>query len=168
MTIVISGIALHAIGMNQLAIKRPDTMTHPGELSWVTLSTIDKENWFVDNTLASSTAKSLHSCLQQTNAQVLAWVLLPDQLQILLQAGSNCCIQDAIQKLKVSTAIAVNKAAHATLGIIGPLWQVEHQIQAIYRRDCAQEVGMNIIRQPQRLGLVENYSHYPYWDTIWT
>ncbi len=157
--------------MNSIAVKKlfpkPRLNTHPGELSWITLTTENKDNWFVDTTLAWSTAKALHQCLDKTNAQVLAWVLLPDQLQVLLQAGSNCGVQDAVQKLKVSTAVAINKAAHATQGLVGPLWQARHQIQPVYQRRCARDVGMNIIRQPQNLGLVENYAHYPYWNCIW-
>ena len=160
--------------MNQVATKKSFQQVacpienHPGELSWVNLSTVENENWFVNSTLAAAAAKSLHTCLEHTNAQVLAWVLLPDQLQILLQAGSNCCAQEAIRKLKVSTAIAVNKSAHREMGMIGPLWHYNHQVQPVYRRQCAQQVGMNIIRQPQRLGLVDNYRSYPYWNSIWT
>lgn len=140
---------------------------HAGELTWVTLATVDSKDWFRDQSLAHSTAHSLHHCLDNSNAQLLAWVLLPDQLHVMIQAGSNCNLADAMQRLKICTAIAVNKTAQASIGLVGPLWQSRYCLQPVHRREYARELAMSIIHQPQQLGLVEHYADYPYWDCIW-
>jgi len=141
--------------------------THAGEFSWVILLTVDNKNWFSSSELASYTARSLSRCLDDTNAQLLAWVLLPDQLHVLIQAGSNCGLSKALQRIKAYTAIAANQLLSARLGMVGPLWQLQHELQAVYRPDHARRVGEEIIHQPQHIGLVDHYSNYPYWDCIW-
>lgn len=139
----------------------------PGELTWVTMATVNDKDWFNNQFLARSTAHSLHHCLDNSNAQVLAWVLLPDQLHLMIQAGSNCSLAEAMQRLKVCTAIAVNKTAQASIGLVGPLWQSRYCLQPVHRREYARELAMSIIHQPQQLGLVKHYADYPYWDCIW-
>lgn len=139
----------------------------PGELTQVTLATTDNKDWFIDQLLARSTACSLHHCLENSNARILAWVLLPNQLQLLIQAGSNCSVAEAMQRLKVCTAIAVNEIAQSSIGLVGPLWQSRYCLQPVHRHDHARELALSIICQPQQLGLVKHYADYPYWDSIW-
>ncbi len=140
---------------------------YPLEIAWVRLHTEGGKNWFRQLPLARSTARALHHCLDNRNAQILAWALCPNQLQLLIQAGSNCSITEAIQSLKVRTAIAANETAQSTIGLIGPLWQRQSHSQTVHQREFAHELGMQIIHRPQRLGLVDVYSDYPYWDCIW-
>ncbi|MCF6263975.1 MAG: transposase [Xanthomonadales bacterium] len=149
------------------ALNRPKCSGRPGELSWVTLSTVNNKNWFTHPLLARSTASSLHHSLADTNAQILVWVLLPEQLHLLIQAGSNCNVADAMQRVKARTAIAANQAATTSTGMVGPLWKIRYSLQTVYQRQHAHELAKQIISQPQQLGLVDHYANYPYWDSIW-
>ncbi|MCF6225628.1 MAG: transposase [Xanthomonadales bacterium] len=149
------------------AFSTPTCTARPGELSWITLATVNDKDWFTHLALARATASSLHHSLTDTNARVLVWVLLPDQLQLLVQAGSNCSVADAMQRIKACTAIAVNQTANTSIGMVGPLWKTRYSLQVVYQREHAREQAMHIIREPQQLGLVNHYADYPYWDSIW-
>jgi len=141
--------------------------SRPGERSWITLATVNDKDWFTRPSLARVTAHSLHHSLADTNARILAWVLLPDQLQLLIQAGSNCSVANATQRVKACTAIAVNQAASASVGMVGPLWKTSYHLQPVCQPEQARELALRMLKQPQQLGLVNHYSNYPYWNSIW-
>jgi len=100
---------------------------------------------------------------QRFDAQLLAWVLMPDHLHILIQLGEQHQLSQIMGGLKTQTAHQLNTHLNRT----GLVWGRAFHDHALRKDENIQQVARYIVANPLRAGLVEKIGDYPFWNAIW-
>ena len=135
----------------------------PGQIYAVTFTTAHRVPWFADFETARVAAGTLVSSMRTTDAEMLAWVLMPDHAHVLLALGARWSLQKTVQRLKWGTANAVNRTA----GRRGILWARAFHDHALRTDEDVRSVARYIVLNPVRAGLVARCGDYSFWDAVW-
>ncbi len=130
----------------------------------VTTATLGRQPRFMDFTVAASVCRCFMQREALADAQLLAWVLMPDHAHWLLELGQFEPLSRVVARLKGHTARAANRA----IGIEGALWAPAFHDRALRTVDDVRGAARYIVANPIRAGLVASIGDYPYWDTVWT
>nr|WP_294977499.1 transposase [uncultured Pseudomonas sp.] len=130
-----------------------------GQRYLVTTVTYQREPVFTHWNASCPVAQTLHQLAQ---ANLLAWVLMPDHLHCLIQLEKDS-LSDFMQRLKSLTAISLNKALKRT----GKVWQSGYHDHALRRNEDLKAAARYLIANPLRAGLVKSLCDYPFWSAVW-
>jgi putative transposase len=134
----------------------------PGQIYHVTTCTFGRARVFSDVAPARAACMVIAAPGTMGDAQLLAWVLMPDHLHLLLQLGQVTSLRSAIGRVKTRSAWAVRRAtAHE-----GAVWASGFHDRALRREDDVAAVAHYIIANPLRAELVSRVAAYPYWDAV--
>jgi REP element-mobilizing transposase RayT len=135
----------------------------PNQVYVVTFVTRDRIGWFRDFATARAASASLVATVGATDADLLAWVLMPDHAHLLLKLGSRWPLQRIVQSVKAAMALAANRI----LGRRGPLWARAYHDHALRADEDVVAAARYIVRNPVRAGLARRCGDYAYWDAVW-
>lgn len=96
------------------------------------------------------------------NSRLLAWVLLPDGWQGLVQAGP---LENP--ELRLACARDAGTRTWARLGEEGPLWAFGARMSSLEGCTQPREAARELVGAPVRAGLVQRLGDYPFWDAVW-
>jgi REP element-mobilizing transposase RayT len=119
--------------------------------------------WFADFEPARAASAALAAASAETDAEILAWVLMPDHAHLLLTLGTRWSLQRLVQRLKSASAREVNRA----VGRRGALWARAFHDHALRTEEDLRLVARYIVLNPVRAGLVARCGDYPFWDAAW-
>ena len=113
---------------------------------------------FTDPALAEAVIGSLHWLRREREVELYAYCLMPDHLHLLLRLGSDrWMLGELIGAMKSWTT-----RGSWRLGYQGKLWQDRFYDRILRRSNDAAKIGMYILRNPVRKGLVASPDDYPY------
>ncbi len=127
----------------------------------VTAATKRREPFFADPRSARAACRCFDNPALLCDAQMLAWVLMPDHAHWLVQIGETKRLQKVIESLKSFSALAANRVS----GHRGPVWDRAFHDRALRNEREIPDVARYIVANPLRAGLVERVGDYPYWNT---
>lgn len=96
------------------------------------------------------------------NSRLLAWVLLPDGWQGLVQAGP---LENP--DLRLACARDAGTRTWFRLGGEGPLWAYGAHVSSMGGNAQPREAARELVGAPVRAGLVRRLGDYPFWDAVW-
>lgn len=97
------------------------------------------------------------------DADMLAWVLMPDHVHWLLQLGERDSLARVVSRLKSASARQANRVINRK----GKLWQAGFHDHALRKDEDIRVVARYMVGNPIRAGLVERINDYPLWDAVW-
>jgi putative transposase len=113
---------------------------------------------FVDENLAREVIASLHWLRENRNVRLYAYSLMPDHLHLLLQLPSTTSgLSATIGAMKRFTTQRSRRLGHQ-----GQLWQTSYHDRIVRRADDGAAMALYIVRNPERAGLVKDWSDYPW------
>lgn len=153
------------LGMNRPGHRalRRGRVSLPQQVYHLTASTLNRDPWFKDFGAACAAARCFADARLLDDAQMLAWVLMPDQVHWLLQLGEQRSLDDTVTRLKSASA----RNAKRTLGRNGPLWTHAYHDRALRREEELAAVARYIVANPVRAGLVRRVGDWPFWNAVW-
>ncbi|HET7843018.1 MAG TPA: transposase [Xanthomonadales bacterium] len=132
------------------------------QVYFVTTSTLGRVRWFDRWECAHEVAK-LHSLAGPFfDAQVLAWVLMPDHWHGLIQLAS-APLTAVLHRFKTLSGFRTNVAAERT----GRVWQSGFHDHAVRCDESLVELARYLVMNPVRAGLVARVGDYAFWDAVW-
>lgn len=141
---------------------RPVSAPSP-QVSLLTFETHLRKPVFQDFALACAVARAIAEPAHWGEARLLAWVLLPDHWQGLVETRDEAARSRLVQNLKTATARCVREW-DAT---IEPLWARATQERRLRRDDDRAEAARYLISEPVRTGLATRLDDYPFWNSEW-
>jgi REP element-mobilizing transposase RayT len=135
----------------------------PNQVYVVTFVTRDRIGWFREFAMARAASASRVAAVRATDAELLAWVLMPDHAHLLLKLGSRWPLPRIVQSAKAAMALAANRI----LGRRGSLWARAYHDHALRAEEDVAAAARYIVRNPVRAGLASRCGDYPYWDAVW-
>ena len=124
----------------------------------LTTVTADREPWFADEHAARAVA-SLHAGQELfADAELLAWVLMPDHWHGLLRLGESLGLPELMNRFKTRSAIAAN----AVLRRRGRLWFAGYHDRAVRNEAHLNAAASYVLQNPVKAGLSELPTDYPW------
>jgi REP element-mobilizing transposase RayT len=143
------------------ALRRGRVST-PGQVYLITVTTWRRQPIFGNHEAARVASRIIHASTHWGDAQLLTWVLMPDQWHGLLELG-----HEPLDRVVARFKAAVSRALHASGALAGPLWDRSFHDRALRREENLLGVARYIIGNPLRAGLARTVLDYPYWNTVW-
>jgi REP element-mobilizing transposase RayT len=134
-----------------------------GQIYLVTFTTAGRRRHFSEWPVASRAARWLSVPAAWPNANLLAWVLMPDHWHGLVQLEAHGDISRCIGHGKGRVA----RALHAMHPEIGPIWSRGFHDRALRKSDDLASAARYLVMNPVRAGLARSVREYPFWDAIW-
>jgi REP element-mobilizing transposase RayT len=127
------------------------------------IATLYRRAVFDDEEAARAVARLHALAWPWRDAQVLAWVLLPDRWQALVRLGERDSLPTLVGRFKALTSRAVEPRHR----INGHVWGRGFTDRALADADDPRAVARLLIAQPVRAGLASCVGDYAYWDAAW-
>ena len=137
--------------------------TPSSQVSLLTFETHLRRPVFADFALACAAARAVADPANWHETRLLAWVLLPDHWQGLVETPDEAARLRLVQNLKAATTRCVRNWDPA----IDPLWARATQERRLRRDDDRAEAARYLIAEPVRNGLVASLDDYPFWNSEW-
>jgi REP element-mobilizing transposase RayT len=135
----------------------------PNQAYLVTASTVKRHQFFLDFKAARVACRCFEARPNLGDANMLAWVLMPDHTHWLIQLGQKDKLDMVVNRLKSASARHVNRL----IGRQGALWQRAYHDHALRSEESLREVARYIIANPLRAGLAHRIGDYPFWNAVW-
>ena len=126
------------------------------------VNTLFRRPVFDDTDAARAVARVHQASGPWLASRCLAWVLLPDRWQLLLELAPGDAVERIVQRFKSASARAVDPR----LRINGWLWERGFDAQLL-AGGSERQVARQLVLEPVRLGLAARIGEYPYWDALW-
>jgi putative transposase len=97
------------------------------------------------------------------DGQLLAWVLMPDHWQGLVQIGALDSLPTAVARLKSLTTRAVRRSEPDTVR----LWRHAYRERQLGEHEDVTDAARRMVARPLRAGLVQRLGDYAFWDAVW-
>ena len=134
-----------------------------GQLYLLTSTTVDRRPLFADFPLACAAARAFNDPRLLDDAELLAWVLMPDHVHWLVSLGERFSLDELVLRLKSASARRVNAIRNTK----GAVWAPAYHDHALRAEEDVQGVARYIVANPVRAGLVRRVGDYPFWDAVW-
>ncbi|MEO8407906.1 MAG: transposase [Oxalobacteraceae bacterium] len=144
------------------AALRHGRVSMTGQIYHVSTTTIGRCRLFDDFIVGCAAARCFESSVSLGDAQMLAWVLMPDHVHWLIGLGEKITLDALVSRLKATSARNVNQAISRT----GAVWARAYHDHALRRDEDVASVARYIVANPLRAGLVESVAHYPFWNAV--
>jgi REP element-mobilizing transposase RayT len=131
-----------------------------GQVYLVTFTTQGRRRVFAEPASAMAAARAVIDPRLWQDAQLLAWVLMPDHWHGLVRLGGTQDLSRLIRRLKANTARALT-------GHTAPVWARAFHDRALRDEDDLVAGARYLVMNPVRAGLVERVGDYPYWNAVW-
>ena len=95
-------------------------------------------------------------------SRCLAWVLLPECWQALVEVGAGDSVECLVQRFKTASSRLVDPRQR----INGWLWERGFDAQPL-RPQGEREAARRLVLEPVRAGLANAIGEYPYWSAVW-
>lgn len=135
----------------------------PHYIYLVTSATMHRQPFFNSFRAGCAAARCFEDPAVLGDADMLAWVLMPDHAHWLLQLGKTDSLDKVVNRLKSASA----RKANQSMGRQGALWQASFHDHALRSDEDLQETARYIIGNPLRAGLVRRIMDYPFWNAVW-
>jgi putative transposase len=134
----------------------------PGQIYLVTSVTKDRRKLFLDFDLGCLASKILNSHQLWPDANLLAWVLMPDHMHLLVELGDRESLALVVQRVKSLVARELRQS-------LGPeqIWQSGFHDHALRDSEDVIAVARYVIANPLRAGLAKGVGEYPFWGSAW-
>lgn len=137
--------------------------TPSSHVSLLTFETHLRRPVFRDFALGCAAARAIADPSNWREARLLAWVLLPDHWQGLVETPDEAARLRLVQNLKAATTRCVRDWDPA----IEPLWARATQERRLRRDDDRAEAARYLVSEPVRAGLAKRLDDYPFWNSEW-
>jgi REP element-mobilizing transposase RayT len=125
----------------------------------VTFVTKNRRRLFDDPEQAMAFCRACADRRSWSDARLLARVLMPDHWHGLIGLGERESLSRVVQRLKASTAKAVDAPA--------PVWQAGFHDRAIRGERSLLAAARYLVANPLRAGRVDSIGLWPWWDAVW-
>ena len=129
----------------------------------VTTATDQRRPIFHDFDVSCAAARCFENRCFLGDANMLAWVLMPDHVHWLLQLGEQDGLVKVVSRLKSASGRQVNRVRNKQ----GKLWQEGFHDHALRSDEDIRVVARYMVGNPIRAGLAERINDYPFWDAVW-
>jgi putative transposase len=130
---------------------------------FVTLLTVRRAPLFAEFDTARRVIDEMRKLHDRRDLDLLAWVLMPDQLQWLFFFRNRTSVHSAMRRFKSRSTLTVYRRRSWRR----PVWQRVHCQRAIRVDEELHGVARYIISNPVRARLVDRLGDYPHWDSAW-
>ena len=96
------------------------------------------------------------------DAQLLAWVLMPDHVHWLLQLGEERDLRSLVGTMKSASARAVRHSGYKE-----QVWARSYHDRGMRNEEAVIAAARYIVANPLRAGLVQRVADYPFWNAIY-
>jgi putative transposase len=128
----------------------------------VTSVTEDRRPWFSEFWTACVCARALTNPRLWPDANLLAWVLMPDHFHLLVVLGPDASLARRMKSVKSVTSLEVGRVV-GTKGI----WQHGYHEHALRTSESVRDAARYLVANPVRAGLVDSVADYSFWDAVW-
>ena len=135
----------------------------PGQVYNITTVTAGRAAFFLDFAVGCAAARCFENARFLGDAQMLAWVLMPDHTHWLIQLGKRDHLATVVNRMKSASA----REANRVLGQTGALWERAFHDHALRSEEDVVAVARYIVTNPIRAGLVVRAGDYPFWNAVW-
>lgn len=126
------------------------------------VNTLFRRPVFDDTDAARAVARVHRASGPWSASRCLAWVLLPDRWQLLLELAPGDAVERIVQRFKSASARVVDPR----LRINGWLWERGFDAQQV-PQGGERQAARQLVVEPVRAGLAACIGEYPYWDAVW-
>ncbi len=133
-----------------------------GQIYHVTAVTANRQAHLASFEAASACARTFSASAKAEEAQLLAWVLMPDHVHWLIQLGDNANLASCVNRLKGSSTRSMGTLFDSECVV----WQRGYYDHALRKDESVEAVARYIVANPLRAGLVKSVRDYPFWDAI--
>ncbi|MEO8161267.1 MAG: hypothetical protein ABI588_07590, partial [Arenimonas sp.] len=116
---------------------------------------------FDDTDAARAVARVHRQSGPWSASHCLAWVLLPDSWQVVLEVAPGDSVERIVQRFKSASARVVDPR----LRINGWLWERGFEAQLL-PQEGRRQAARRLVLEPVRAGLAASIGEYPYWDAV--
>ena len=135
-----------------------------GPTYMITINTFERKPIFSNTNLASICASCLDDRKVFTDAQVLAWVLMPNYAHFLLQSKSTADSSEHISTFKSTST----RLMHQHMKVKKPIWaRRNNQCHSLRPDQDLRKLADAIITNPLRKRIIDSLDSYPFWNTHW-
>ena len=135
----------------------------PNTAYLITTATFNRHDFFKAFPVARAACLCFENADILGDAQMLAWVLMPDHVHWLLQLNEKQTLGSVVNRLKSASARQSNLALRRQ----GSIWAKAYHDHALRSEESLIDVARYIIANPLRAGLVNNIGDYPFWNAVW-
>jgi len=128
----------------------------------IAVHTLFRRPVFDDTEAARAVARLHRQGGPWSTSRCLAWVLMPECWQALVQVGEGDSLEWLVQRFKTASARLVDPRQR----INGWLWERGFDAQPL-RPQGEREAARKLVLEPVRAGLASAIGDYPYWSAIW-
>jgi REP element-mobilizing transposase RayT len=140
---------------------RKGRISQPWRIYHVTTVTAGRKPVFAQPHVAQAACHCFENAVLLRDAQMLAWVLMPDHAHWLIALGEDRSLQQLVDVLKTFSA----RNANRVLGRSGRVWAPAYYDRALRSDEQIPIVVRYIAANPVRAGLVQHANDYPYQNT---
>ena len=144
-------------------VVRRGRVSLPGQVYHVTATARSRTPWFGDFHVACEAVRSFRQPVALADATLLAWVLMPDHAQWLVELGPRVPLEMVVSRMKAAAGVQVNRMLFRA----GALWEPAFHERVLQQDDDVRAAARYLIASPLREGLVERIGDYPFWDCVW-
>ena len=144
------------------ALRKGRTSLH-GQIYLVTAVVLGRRAVFSDWRAANHSCRALADPIVWRNSRLLCWVLMPDHWHAVIQLGERDELSAIVNRAKSTMA----KAANASVGGRGRVWERGFHDHALRREEDLLEIARYVVANPVRAQLVRSVRDYPWWDAVW-
>ncbi|MBU6247279.1 MAG: transposase [Xanthomonadaceae bacterium] len=141
---------------------RRGRVSRPGQVYLITVTTRHRQLVSGKHEAARVAGRIIHASTHWGDAQLLAWVLMPDHWHGLLELG-----QEPLDRVVARFKAAVSRELHASGLFEGNLWDRSFHDHALRHEESLLGVARYIVGNSIRPGLVDSVLAYPCWNAIW-
>ncbi|MEP7186723.1 MAG: transposase [Rhodanobacter sp.] len=141
---------------------RSGRLSIPGRVYLLTTVTRGRQRLFVDPACVREASRVIDAAPTWGNAQLLAWVLMPDHWHGALLLGKEP-LGRVMNRFKANVSRALRDAGICQ----SPPWARGFHDHALRKQEDLKATSEYIIANPLRAGLVDNVLDYPYWNAAW-
>jgi REP element-mobilizing transposase RayT len=142
---------------------RKGRVSLPNHVYLITTTTVNRQRFFDDFNAGCVAVRCFENTEVLGDAQLLAWVLMPDHAHWLIHLGERDALSVVVNRLKSSSARLANRALNRR----DALWESAYHDHALRAEENLQNVARYIVANPLRAGLVQRLGDYPFWNAIW-
>lgn len=135
----------------------------PGAAYLITTITRDRQPVFSHFPAACAAARCFETPSLLRDSRMLAWVLMPDHAQWLIQLGEVDSLAALVNRLKSSSSRMAGKYARTERSI----WVAGFHDHGLRAEEDLLGVARYIVANPLRAGLIRRIGDYPFWNAVW-
>jgi putative transposase len=142
---------------------RKGRVSLPNQIYFITTTTLERQCFFENFWAGCSAARCFENNAVLGDAQMLAWVLMPDHAHWLLALGMRDNLKIVVNRLKSSSS----RLANRVLNRQGALWAPAYHDHALRAEEDLQTLARYIVANPLRAKLAQQIGDYPFWNAVW-